>query len=328
METVAQMNKIRTRAAALSLLFAIVILAIKFAAYYRTQSTAVLSDAVESIVNVVAAALALIIMRQATAPADREHPYGHGKLEYFSAAFEGGLVFFAALIIFVESFKALVEGRMAHDLDVGMILMAIAAAFNFGIGYYVLRIGKNYQSEALRASGLHILSDVVTTAGAIFGLILVKFTGATWIDPVVAMLVAVQLSISGFRVVRESLGALMDEQEPETLKLLAAAINKTRKPAMIDVHHLRVMRNGRFHHVDAHLVLPEFWDVKKAHTQARQFEDDIVQAYPFDGEIAFHIDPCEQRFCRTCDCPNCPIRLEPFQALKEMTVEHIIREIV
>ena len=326
MESVTKMNQVRMRAAALSLGFAILILIVKFSSYFRTHSMAVLSDAVESIVNVVAAALALIVIRQAVAPADREHPYGHGKLEYFSAAFEGGLVFFAALAIFIEAFRALVSGRAVHDLDFGIGLMAVAGALNLGVGLYVLKIGRTHHSDALRASGQHILSDVVTTVGAIFGLILVKITGISWIDPIVAMLAAVQLLYSGFRVVRENLGALMDEQEPKTLELLTKAITKTRMPGIIDVHHLRIMRNGRFHHVDAHLVLPEFWDVKKSHEYSQQFESAIVNAYPFDGEIAFHIDPCERKHCRNCDCPQCPIRVEEFVKLKEMSVEHVTRE--
>lgn len=326
MESFEKMNRIRLKAALLSLFFAVLILVIKFAAYFRTHSTAVLSDAVESIVNVVAASLALVMMRQATAPADREHPYGHGKLEYFSAAFEGSLIFFAALVIFVESYKVLIAGSQVRDLDLGMIMMVIAGVLNLGIGSYVLRIGQRYHSDALRASGKHILSDVITTIGALVGLLLVKFTNLVWIDPVVAMIVAVQLCYSGFKVMRENFGALMDEQEPETLKLLAQAIVQTREAGVIDIHHLRVMRNGRFHHVDAHVVFPEFWDVKLAHEKAREFEQAIVQAYPFDGEIAFHIDPCERKFCKNCDCPNCPIRREPFSHLKELTVEEIIRE--
>lgn len=326
MESIEKMNRIRLKAALLSLLFAVLILVIKFAAYFRTHSTAVLSDAVESIVNVLAASLALIMMRKAAEPADKEHPYGHGKLEYFSAAFEGSLIFFAALVIFAESLKVLIHGSSVRDLDLGMIMMVVAGVLNLGIGLYVLRVGQRYHSDALKASGKHILSDVVTTVGALIGLLLVRLTDLIWIDPAVAILVAVQLGYSGFKVMRENFAALMDAQEPRALELLADAILRTRRPWVIDIHHLRIMRNGRFHHVDAHLVLPEFWDVKQAHEKARQFEHAIVESYPFDGEISFHLDPCERKFCSVCDCENCPIRREPFTQVKELTVDEIIRE--
>ncbi len=298
---------------------------IKFGAYQMTHSTAVLSDAVESIVNVIAAVVAVFVMRAVAEPADEDHPYGHGKLEYFSAAFEGGLIAFASVMISAEAVRALARGENLHQLDVGAGIMMIAGVMNIGLGYHLRSVGRKHKSEALAASGEHVMSDVWTTAGVIIGLTVVHFTQIPWIDPLVALLVAGQLGHSGYKIVRKSAGALMDEIEPQSLNELAAAFQKHRQPWVIDIHNLKVIRSGHFHHVDGHLVVPEFWDVAQTHQLAEDFEHSVVATYPFDGEIAFHIDPCERKYCAHCAVENCPIRRHPLTTQKELTVATLIR---
>jgi cation diffusion facilitator family transporter len=311
--------------ARISLILSIVILAVKFGAYALTHSQAVFSDALESIVNVITAIIALIVMKLVAEPADAEHPYGHGKLEYFSSAFEGGMIAFAALAIAYEAVKALIMGSEVHDLEVGMVVVAVAALLNFLLGMHLRGVGKKYLSEALMASSAHVLSDVWTTVGIIVGLLLVKVTGWQWLDPAIALAVAVMLAASGVKIVRQAAGGLIDEVDLKAVESLVSALNLHRKPGLIDVHNTRIIRSGRFHHVDAHLVVPDFWDALKVHTESHDFEQKVVATYPFDGEFAFHVDPCRQEFCELCDLESCPIRLKPLVEKRALTVTSVIK---
>lgn len=320
------MEKLLTRSAWISLIVSICVFIFKLWAYFLTGSTAVLSDALESIVNVVAAFVALIVMKAVEVPADNEHPYGHGKLEYFSSAFEGGLVAFAAFMIGVEAVRALKEGRVVNQIDYGSLTMLAAAAINLILGLYLKSIGKKHKSEALKASGSHVISDVTTSVGVVIGLGLVKLTGWQWLDPLAALGVAVHLCFVGYGIVRSAMSGLLDEYHPESLRDLAAAITKVRRSGFIDIHKMRLIRSGRFHHVDAHLVVPEFWPISKTHNEIVKFENDVVKVYPYDGEIAFHLDPCDRKFCEYCDLSDCPIRVQEFKKYKELSVEALVRK--
>lgn len=313
------------KAARYSFVGSILVLAIKMSAYFLTQSTAILSDASESIINVIAAGVALVVIYYIAQPADEEHPYGHGKMEYFSAAFEGGLIFFAAIAIFGEAIVALVRGQTLQKLETGMALIVGATLINLLIGLYLFRVGKKQKSEALMASGKHVLSDVWSTVGVFVGLGLVLLTGLVWIDGVVAALVAVNLAFEGYKIVRRSIGALIDETDEECLQELRSLFAQHRTQGFIEVHQLKVIRSGRFHHVDAHLVVPQHWDISSAHEWAEKFEHKLVEDYPYDGEFAFHLDPCKQNYCVNCDLENCPIRKHPFEKLKELKVIEMIR---
>lgn len=317
-------QKARGRAAWISLSASIIIFAMKVGAYYLTHSTAVLSDALESTVNVVAAFAALIVLKIASQPADQDHPYGHGKLEYFSAAFEGGLIFFAALMIIRESIDSLFQGRTSHQLESGIVVVAVAAAFNLILGLYLKRVGENEKSEALKASGAHVISDVWTTIGVIIGIGLVLVTGLQWIDPVVAIAVALNLAYEGYKIVRKSGGSLLDEVDRDVLSDLAECLQRNRVPGIIDIHHLKIIRSGRFHHVDAHLVVPEYWNISDAHTVCHAFEAQVVDEYEFDGEIAFHLDPCKKSYCVSCKVMDCPIRQAELVKQPPFSVESLI----
>ena len=316
----------RQRAALISVIASITIFAIKVWAYQATHSAAVLSDATESVVNVLAAFVAFFVVRYAAQPADEDHPYGHGKAEYFSSTFEGGMIFFAGLTILYQSLIYLVSGEELHQLESGLIIIGVAAIFNLILGIYLGRVAKKQNSAALKASSAHVLSDVWTTIGVIGGLILVILTGQTWIDPLVAVLVALQLTYSGYKIVREAMGGLIDEVDTKSLEALGMAMMKNLAPGIIDVHRMRVIRSGAFHHVDAHLVVPEYWDVAHAHSVTHNFEMDVVRDYPFDGEIVFHLDPCGRAYCSHCDVFDCPIRVREFKNRQEFTVDHLISE--
>lgn len=308
-----------------SLVVSLIVLGIKTFAYTKTHSTAVLSDALETIVNVIAAFVAIFVIRYGASPADEEHPYGHGKVEYFSAAFEGGLIFFASLLILYQGAMAFIKGGPLHELEAGMVYIFIASLFNLFLALYLRKISREDKSEALAASSSHVMSDVVTTGGIFLGLLLVYLTGWEWIDPLLAVGVAVHLGWEGWKIVRRSIAGLIDEVDIESLRNLCDSFEKNRRPGVIDIHNLKTIRAGSFHHIDAHLVVPEFWDIRTAHEVTQKFEDDVVRSYVFDGEIAFHLDPCESKYCQVCQVEPCPIRVSPLKKLVPFKAEDLVR---
>lgn len=311
------------KTALISLIVSIVVLALKTKAYYDTHSVGVLSDALETVVNVITALVALYAVKLAAEPADENHPYGHGKMEYFSAAFEGGLIFFAALAILYKSAEAFFFGSHVENIDSGMASLTVATALNLVTGLHLLFAGRAQKSEALKASGKHVLSDVITTIGVGLGLLLVQWTRIYWIDSVVGFIVGLWLGYEAYKIVRSNSAALLDETDEESLSELASIIAKYRTAGVIDIHNLRMIRSGNFHHIDAHLVVPEFWDIHQAHTMAHDFESKVVKEYQYDGEFAFHMDPCQRRFCRACSLEVCSLRQAPFNVSRDLTKEHM-----
>jgi len=317
--------RIRLRAALLSLVVATLMLAAKYQAYRMTGSTAVLSDALESIVNVLAAVFALGGLLFAGRPADRNHPYGHGKIEFFSAAFEGGLIAFASILIVYEAVRSLVAGSDVHQIGLGLLIVLGSALVNLALGLYLVRTGRRYVSLTLIADGQHVLADVWTSAGIIVGLGLVRLTGRAWLDPVVALLVALWLMATGFRLVRHAAGGLLDEEDPLLLKRVLDALQKYVGGGVIRVHHLRAIRSGRFQHVEAHLVVPEFWSVEHAHDLSEDVAARVMRDLGAEGEMVFHTDPCHRIYCAVCDLEDCPIRREPFLKQTPLTLEEAVQ---
>lgn len=297
-----------------ALVVSVLLTAIKFFGWRLTQSQGVYSDFLKSIVNVVVGIVAIFVVRFASKPADREHPYGHGKIEYFSAAFEGGLIAFAAVMIFLEAVPALLQPQPIGALGLGAAIVFGCGLGNLGLGIFLRRTGRRIGSPALIANAEHILSDFYTSAGVGAGLLLAQWTGLHWLDPVIAMVVGLQLGWTGLRVVRLSVGGLLDEEDREILTQLATALKQVDFGGVIQIHNTRIMRSGRFHHIDAHAVVPEFWNVAEAHERTEAFEAKLLKKYPQPGELHLHVDPCRQAYCRRCDVPECPIRLLKFES--------------
>ncbi|MCC6765918.1 MAG: cation transporter [Deltaproteobacteria bacterium] len=313
--------RVRLRAGVVSLVVGSALLATKYTAYLLTGSAAVLSDALESIVNVVASVFALGSLVFAGRPADREHPYGHGKMEYVSAAFEGGLIAFAAIAIVWYALEDLLRGPRVAAVEVGAVLTFAAGVANAGLGWYLVSTGRRVRSLVLIADGQHVLSDFWTSLGVVAGLVLVRVTGVTWLDPAVALVLGANLARTGFGLVRHAAGGLLDEEDTGLLERLVAAFDAERADGIIRVHRLRAIRAGRFVHVDAHLIVPEHWTVEQAHEASDAFERRVIDAGAIEGEIVFHTDPCRRRLCSACDLADCPIRRTPFVERPALTVE-------
>lgn len=299
---------------------------LKLVAALQTQSSALLSDALETLVNVAAAALALVVMKFVSKPKDEDHPYGHGKAEFLSAAVEGGLVVFAGLAIVLESFKAFTAGRVVEFSEIALMAALLANVLNLSLAIYLKKTAQRKNSAMLKASSAHIMSDVWTTAGVLLALGVVKWTGWMWMDPAISFVLAIFLFAEGYKILREAFSGLTDELDPKILSEISKAFVKSRQPGLIDLHQVRFIRSGHFHHVDAHLVLPRFWNISEAHVFMDQIEKDMVQAYRFDGELAFHVDPCTSDDCPSCDLANCPVRSSGFVKLKTFTPEELVGE--
>lgn len=305
----------RLRVIAISLAAGFLILGLKVLAWLLSGSAALQSDAIESVVNVVAATFALKAIIFAGRPADREHPYGHGKMEYVSAAFEGGLIALAAVFIAWEACVTLHEQwhgiHRLKELGTGLAINLAAGFLNGLLGLFLVRSGRRLQSKALEADGHHVLSDFWTSLGLAAGLVLVLLTGLRWIDPILALGVAALLARTGLRLVREAGEALLDTEDPGLLAHLLEALNRLRPPAVITVHEMRTLRSGRYTHVDIHMVLPAFYPLSQAHDLAEGLGQEVIREAGIEGELHTHIDPCQQAWCRICAVDPCPIRAEP-----------------
>jgi cation diffusion facilitator family transporter len=318
-------DRVRFWAIALSLLVSLGLLAAKFQAYRLTGSTAILSDALESIVNVVAAVFAIGALLFAGRPADRNHPYGHGKMEFLSAAFEGGLIAFAAVLIVYEVVQGLLYGVTLRALDTGLAVVLGAGLVNLALGAYLVRTGRRYDSLTLVADGRHVMADFYTSAGIVVGLLLVRVTGLGWLDPLVAAVVALNLLWTGLRLVRQAAAGLLDEEDPALLGRLLDVLQPHLGQGVIRIHHLRAIRAGRVHHVDAHLVVPEFWSVERSHELAEHLGERVMKDLGVEGEMTLHTDPCHRVYCRMCDLEECPVRRDLFVGRPPLTLDEAVQ---
>ncbi len=313
------------RAGLLSISVGILILAAKAVAALVTDSTALLADASESIVNVIAAAMVTYSVAVAARPADDDHPYGHGKAEFVSAAVEGLLILIAASVIVVSAVSEIIEGPELKRLGLGMLIAGGAGIGNLWLGLHLLKIGKEHSSDAIRADGQHILTDVWTTVGSIIGLIAVQLTGIALIDPIIALLVAANILWTGYRLVREALGGLLDEEDFELLPKLAAIVDRARKPEWIDIHQMRTRRVGASRHVDLHFVVPRFFTIDDAHQIGDALESTLLDGLDAPGDVVVHIDPCMPTHCVGCAMVDCKVRSEPMQRQTVFDVDSLTK---
>lgn len=289
------------------------ILLMKLAAFYVSNSMALKSDALESLVNLLAGSFAFYAILYGKKPADRDHPYGHGKIEYVSSFFEGGLITLAAVLISYESVENLVRGIALKELGTGLLINFTAGSLNGLLGFWLVRMGRKKNSAAMEADGHHLLSDFVTSAGILVGLLTVHFTGLSWLDPAVALVFGLWLGFTGIRVLYRSVLSLMDTENPESMQRLVDAMNELQHPDVLNVHAMRAMHIGDFVHVDVHLVLPQIYDVQRANRIVHDFEHEVLEAAQMNGEFHSHVDPCMQLYCAHCRAEDCAQRLDVFQ---------------
>ena len=299
-------------------------LALKMGGYIVTGSAAILSDALESVVHVAATAFALFSIVLAAQPPDPSHPYGHGKIEFFSAGFEGALIIIAAAAIVYEAIPAFFTGSELQSLDVGIIVVSVAGVVNFFLGFYLIRIGRATRSLTLEADGKHVLTDSFTSIGVLIGLILVMWTGWTVLDPLVAVIVAVNIVWTGGRLVFHSVRGLMDAADPEELQKVIGVLSQNRLAGWIDIHRLRMLRMGDSQHLDMHLTVPRFWDIDRGHEEQELLEELLDRQLPDSIEASVHLDPCKDVCCAFCSFEPCPVRAHRCEGLRDWNIPNAI----
>ena len=311
---------IQKRIAALSVLLFLV----KAVAWYLTGSVAILTDAFESIVNVVAGFIGVYSLYVSAKPIDRDHPYGHGKAEFISAAIEGTMISIAGVIIIYEAVNNLLHPHELKKLDYGIILTAATALINYAAGYFCVRIGKKNNSLALISSGKHLQSDTWTTLGIVCGLILMLVTKLAWIDSVVAILFALFIIYTGYTILRSSVAGIMDEADMALLEKLVQTLNANRRPNWIDLHNLRIIKYGSRLHLDCHLTVPWYLNVHEAHREIDALSNLVKNEFGESVELFVHSDGCLDFSCRICTLADCTVRKHAFEKKIDWTMENIL----
>jgi cation diffusion facilitator family transporter len=279
------------RAIYLSFVIGVLMLGIKVGAYWLTKSSAVLSDAAESVVHVVAVAFVVFSLRLSQKPPDDTHPYGHAKISFFSAGFEGALIALAAIFIIYDSITRWMGGMEAENLGAGTGLVALAMVINAALGFYLLKLGKKHDSLILRANGHHVLTDVWTSVGVLVGLGLVMLTGWHPFDPICAILLALNIMWSAVSLIRESVGGLMDRADPAVTARVEARLGQEMEKYGISYHRLRHRDLGSGHWVDLHLVFDDEESVKDAHEVATKIEAALRDELGETTVVTTHLEP-------------------------------------
>lgn len=299
----------------------------KFWAYYLTNSVSVLTDALESIVNVVAGFIGFYSLYVAAKPRDINHPYGHGKAEFISAAVEGTMVLSAGVLIIYSAVTILLEPVAIQSLDVGIYLISGSALVNWILGYLALNKGKRNNSLALMVSGRHLQTDTYTTLAIIIGLVLIYLTGKAWIDGVVAVGFGCFVVYTGYKILRVSLAGIMDEADMELLKRMVTVLNNNRSRNWVDLHNLRVIKYGNVLHLDCHLTVPWYYNVHQAHNEIDTLSNLIRSNFGEALELFVHSDGCQYFQCHICKKEDCPVRQHAFKGTVEWSVDNALQNI-
>lgn len=285
---------------------------------------AILTDALESIVNVIAGFIGLYSLYVAAKPRDIDHPYGHGKAEFVSAAVEGGLIVAAGIMILYETIQNLIHENPLESLDTGLILIAITAVINYVAGAYCISLGKKNNSMALMASGKHLQVDTYSTAAIIVGLGLMLLTKLYWLDKAIAGVMGLFIIYNGYKIIRSSLAGIMDEADTELLNKFIAVLNEKKQENWIDLHNLRVIKYGSLLHVDCHFTVPWYLNVYEAHNEIDALASLIQQEFGDRIELFVHTDGCLPFSCSICSKTDCTVRQHPFQHKVEWTMENLV----
>lgn len=307
-------------AVAISLLLFI----LKTIAWWVTQSNAILTDALEQIINVVAGGFGLYALQLSAVPKDRNHPYGHGKVEFISSGIEGVFIMLAGLFMIGKAIYNYFQPVEIQALNTGIILTVIAGVANGFLGLTLSRKGKKHHSTALHASGRHLLSDSWSSAGLVVGLVLIYLTGWVWLDQVLTLLLAGLIIFTGYQVLRKSIGGIMDETNFEKVKQIVAVLQEYRKEDWIDLHNLRIIEYGADLHIDCHMTLPWYYTTEESHSKIDEIERIIRAEAGQEVEIFIHVDPCTPESCAICRLKNCPVRRQAFQRKLEWRMENMM----
>lgn len=306
------------------LIGSVVIMAIKTSTYFLTHSNAVLTDALESIINIVTGAFALYSLHYASKPKDANHPYGHGKIELLSAGFEGGLICITGVLIIAKSIYGFLKPIQIHSLDVAAVLSLLAGGANYLMGKYLIKLGKQHQSVVMTADGKHLIADTISSIGLVVGLLIIHLTGLLWLDHAIAIIFGLFILYTGYQLLKQSINGLLDEADYYNLKKLIWILNKNRKQKWIDMHNLRVLKYGHTLHIDAHITLPWYDNLEDTHHEVIAVENLLKEQLHEDIEFFIHSDPCIPNSCGICSIADCKYRHATFEKRLEWTLENLL----
>ncbi|MDN5395013.1 MAG: cation diffusion facilitator family transporter [Chryseobacterium sp.] len=303
--------------------FGIILFIGKIIAWKLTNSDAVFSDAMESVVNVISAFMGLYSLHLAAKPKDEDHPYGHGKVEFVTSGIEGALIAIAGIMIIYEGVNSLVVGKTLAKIDLGIWIIAATAVVNYLLGYVSIKRGKAENSLVLISSGKHLQSDTVTTFGVVLSLIVVYFTKIYWLDSVVALIFGFYIIYVGYKIVRKSLSGIMDEQDPDLLNQIIKVLEENRRIEWIDVHNMKIQQFGANLHIDAHITLPWYYSLREAHDEMEKMIIVLAKNIKRNIEFNFHMDDCKTISCPVCQIKDCPVREKNFVKRVQWTPENV-----
>ncbi|RFS19615.1 cation transporter [Chitinophaga silvatica] len=307
------MLKKELRVILISLLVSLLITGAKFAAYLMTHSVAILSDALESIINVVAGGFASYSIYLASQPKDENHPYGHGKVEFFSIGFEGAMIFIAGILILVKAIQYFIFPKELQKMESGLWVLGVTTLANLLLGLYLVRSGKKLSSLTITGNGQHIMTDVYSSLGLIIALTVIHFTGWNWLDPTVSLLMAGLILTNGYQLMRRSISGLMDETDMKTVDKVIEILSANRRENWIDIHNMRIQQYGNNYHIDCHITMPYYLELNDAHDEMKRVEELVNNGFK-NSEVEFfiHMDPCIPSCCHYCLKSACPVRSHPF----------------
>lgn len=310
------------------LLISALILVGKFIAYWLTGSVGILTDAMESIVNVAAGAFSLYSLHWAAHPKDMLHPYGYGKIELISSSVEGMMIIIAGVLIIYEGIMRLISPVTIQKLDVGIYIIVISGVLNYIMGLYSVRIGRKYNSIALESGGKHLQSDTYSTIGLVLGLVLLYVTGIGWIDSMLAFLFGSVIVVTGIAILRKTISNLLDKADATLLTEIATYLNGQHQRDWIDIHNTKVLKYGSCLHMDCDLTVPWFYTVDKGHECGADLKQLLQRKYGERIEMTIHLDPCnvsEECKCGYCQNTQCWCRRKPFKALIPISFHSFIQ---
>lgn len=302
----------------------VVVFALKLVVFFMTHSLSVLSDTLESVVNIVATLVGSYSMYIAAKPKDKDHPYGHGKAEFISSAFQGSLIIGVGFLIIYESIQSYFHPGTLHNLGNGFWLLIVIATINIATALFVMRMGKQNKTSSLVTSGKLFLIDFFTTFSVAIGLLILMFTGIQKVDAIIAILLGSWVLFDGYKILRASLAGIMDEADMALLENVISEINANRQVNWIDLHNLRVIKYGPLLHIDCHLTMPWYLNVHEAHIVMDNFTDIVKSKFGDSVEFFIHIDGCMPFSCDICAIENCEKRQAPFQKKLDWTMENVL----
>lgn len=306
------------------LIIGTLLMLVKFVAYFLTHSNAILTDALESIVNVLAGAFALWSLAYASKPKDEDHPYGHGKIEFFSSGVEGGMILIAGLVMVVKGIYSFFYPSSIHHLDWGIVLTLFSGLVNWLLAKRLIKTGTEQHSTVLVADGKHLLTDTWSSLGLVISLAIIYITGLIWIDHVVTILLGLFIVYTGFDLIQDSVFNLLDKTDYKKIEDLIAFLNSKRKPQWIDIHNLRIVKYGSLVHVDCHMTLPWYYSLEQAHAEVDVLAKMAYEHLNYEIEFFIHADPCLPKSCEICQLTECNER--KFELVKKLnwTIENVL----